>query len=49
MKIVIAYDGSEGADVGIDGLKRAGLPANNVDALIISVGEMWLPPIAHVI
>lgn len=25
MKILIAYDGSEGADTGIDGLQRAGL------------------------
>ena len=27
MKTLIAYDGSEGADTGIDGLQRGGLPA----------------------
>lgn len=44
MKIVIAYDGSESADTAIDALQRAGLPAEHVDALIVSVGEVWLPP-----
>ena len=44
MKIVIAYDGSESADVAIDALRRAGLPAADVEALVVSVGEVWLPP-----
>ena len=44
MKILIAYDGSEPADVAIDGLQRAGLPADGVEALVVSVGEVWLPP-----
>jgi nucleotide-binding universal stress UspA family protein len=44
MKILIAYDGSEGADAGIDGLLRAGLPAEGVEALVVSVAEVWLPP-----
>ena len=44
MKILIAYDGSESADVAIDGLQRAGLPGENVEARVVSVGEVWLPP-----
>lgn len=44
MKILIAYDGSDSADTAIDGLQRAGLPAENVTALVVSVGEVWLPP-----
>ena len=44
MKILIAYDGSESADIAIDGLQRAGLPNENVEALVVSVGEVWLPP-----
>ena len=44
MKILIAYDGSESADIAIDGLQRAGLPSENVDALVVSIGEVWLPP-----
>lgn len=44
MKIFIAYDGSEPADTAIDGLRRAGLPNDGVDALVMSVGEVWLPP-----
>ena len=30
MKILIAYDGSESADKGIDDLRRAGLPTEAV-------------------
>ena len=44
MKILICYDGSEGADTGIDGLQRAGLPARDVETLVVSVAEVWLPP-----
>jgi nucleotide-binding universal stress UspA family protein len=44
MKVFIAYDGSAAADTAIDGLRRAGLPANGVEALVMSVGEVWLPP-----
>ncbi len=43
MKILVAYDGSESADKGIDDLRRAGLPTE-ADALIVSVAEVWLPP-----
>lgn len=44
MKILIAYDGSESADIAIDGLQRAGLPNEDVNALVVSIGEVWLPP-----
>lgn len=44
MKILIAYDGSESADTGINGLQRAGLPAQDVEALVVTVAEVWLPP-----
>jgi nucleotide-binding universal stress UspA family protein len=43
MKILIAYDGSDGADTSLDGLQRAGLPAD-AEALVVSVAEVWLPP-----
>lgn len=42
-KILLAYDGSECADVAIDDLSRAGLP-EEADALVVSVAEVWLPP-----
>jgi len=42
MKILIAYDGSESADKGIDNLSRAGLPSE-AEALVVSVAEVWLP------
>lgn len=44
MKILVAYDGSESADTAIDALQRAGLPTENVEALVVSIGEVWLPP-----
>lgn len=44
MKIFIAYDGSEAADTAIDSMRRAGLPTEGVEALVMSVGEVWLPP-----
>ena len=47
MKILIAYDGSDSADTAIDGLQRAALPAEKVEALVVTVGEVWLPPPAH--
>ena len=44
MKVLIAYDGSEGADTSIDSLHRAGLAREGVEALVVSVAEVWLPP-----
>lgn len=46
MKILIAYDGTEGADIGIDELRYAGLPAD-VEALMMSVADVWVPPPAR--
>ena len=46
MKILIAYDGSESADKGIDDLSRARLPIE-ADVMVISVAEVWLPPPAR--
>lgn len=43
-KIFIAYDGSEAADRAIASMRRAGLPPKGVEALVMSVGEVWLPP-----
>jgi nucleotide-binding universal stress UspA family protein len=42
-RLLIAYDGSEGADSALDDLQRAGL-GNSVEAVILSVAELWLPP-----
>ena len=43
MKLLIAYDGSDCADAALDDLNQAGLPAE-VEAFILSVAEVWLPP-----
>lgn len=44
MNILIAYDGSPSADTAIDSLQRAGLPSVDVNAIVVSVAEAWLPP-----
>ena len=47
MKILVAYDGSECAEVALDGLKRAGLPAE-ADALVMSMADVFVPlPLAE--
>jgi len=43
MKILIGYDGSDCSNAALDDLKMAGLP-NEVEAVVISVVEAWLPP-----
>ena len=43
MRVLIAYDGSEGAKAAFDDLQRAGL-GKSVEAIILSVAEVWLPP-----
>lgn len=40
MKILIAYDGSEGAEAALDDLPRAGLP-DKAEALVV-VSDVWL-------
>ncbi|HET6400740.1 MAG TPA: universal stress protein [Candidatus Kapabacteria bacterium] len=39
MKILIAYDGSEPAKAAIEDLKRAGLPQQNVQAMVVTAEE----------
>ena len=43
MRILIGYDGSESANAALDDLQKAGL-ARDVEALIVSVGEVVMPP-----
>lgn len=43
MKLLIGYDGSQCADAAIADLRRAGLP-DDVEAQVITVAEVWLPP-----
>jgi nucleotide-binding universal stress UspA family protein len=42
MKILIAYDGSEGAESAIDDLKRAGLP-RRAEAVVLNIVEELIP------
>ena len=42
-KILIAYDGSACSNAAVEDLKRAGLP-DKVEALVVSVAEVFLPP-----
>src|SRR5215468_1266964 len=42
MKILIAYDGSEGAESAIDDLKRAGLP-RRAEAVVLTIAEELIP------
>ena len=42
MKILLGYDGSEGADAALHDLKRAGLP-DEAEALIVSVADLFMP------
>jgi nucleotide-binding universal stress UspA family protein len=44
MKILIAYDGSGSSDAALDDLTRAGLPSEGVEALVVTIAEVWLPP-----
>ena len=46
MKILIGYDGSSCSEAALDDLQKAGLP-DEVEVLIISVAEVWLPPPVH--
>jgi nucleotide-binding universal stress UspA family protein len=43
MKLLIAYDGSPGADAALADLHRAHLP-EDTQALVLSVADVWLPP-----
>lgn len=43
MKILIGYDGSEGADAVLGDLKRAGL-ASDADVLVMTLADVFVPP-----
>lgn len=43
MKILVAYDGSDGADAALKDLGRAGLP-DNTEALVMTLADVFLPP-----
>ncbi len=44
MKVLIGYDGSRSSDKALDDLQKAGLREAGVEALIMSVAEVWMPP-----
>ncbi|HEU4597782.1 MAG TPA: universal stress protein [Pyrinomonadaceae bacterium] len=44
LKILIGYDGSACAEAALDDLRRAGLPARGVEALALSVAEVYMLP-----
>ena len=46
MRVLIAYDGSKSSEAALDDLVRSGLPGSG-EALIVSVAEVWLPPVAE--
>lgn len=46
-RILIAYDGSRFAEAALDDLRYAGLP-DQAEAVVISVAEVWLPPIDEI-
>lgn len=43
MKVLIATDGSEFAELAMKDLLRAGIP-KNFEAIVLSVADVWLPP-----
>lgn len=43
MRVLVAYDGSESSQAALDDLRLAGL-GKSVEAIILSVAEVWLPP-----
>ncbi len=43
-KILIAYDGSACSDAALNDLRRAGLPAAAVEAVVVTVADIILPP-----
>ncbi|MDX1951176.1 MAG: universal stress protein [Verrucomicrobiota bacterium] len=46
-KILFAYDGTPGAILAMRGTVRAGLPIS-VEARVLTIADVWLPPIAPV-
>jgi nucleotide-binding universal stress UspA family protein len=44
MKVLIAFDGSLRSQAALEDLARAGLPASGVEAEVVRVAEIWIPP-----
>ena len=45
MKLLVAYDGSTGANAALDDLQHAGLPREmQIEALVMSVADVWMLP-----
>src|SRR5687767_5589702 len=42
-KILVAYDGTPGADLALKELTRGGFPAR-AEAEVVSIADAWLPP-----
>ncbi|HEV8542925.1 MAG TPA: universal stress protein [Verrucomicrobiae bacterium] len=42
-RILIAFDGSPGAEVAVQDLIRAGLP-NRAEAKVLTIADVWMPP-----
>ena len=42
MNVLIAYDGSVGADAALHDLKRAGLPSK-ANGVVLTVADVWPP------
>jgi nucleotide-binding universal stress UspA family protein len=45
-KILIAYDGTSGAEAALSDLVRAGLP-KRAEARVLTIADVWIPPAAH--
>ena len=44
MRLLIAYDGSECANAGIEDLRRSGLSGGEHEVLVLTVAARWIPP-----
>jgi nucleotide-binding universal stress UspA family protein len=42
MRVLVAYDGSEGAELAVADLLRAGLP-EDTEARVLTIADVWLP------
>lgn len=44
MNVLIAYDGSDRSKAALEDLARAGLGASGIEAEVVRVAEIWIPP-----
>ena len=44
MKILIGYDGSDCSEAALDDLRKAGLPQSDVEALVLTVADVFMLP-----